>query len=50
MCISTIHATVGVLYYKIGIIHNALCFSSFLLLKKIEKASEMQQQDIGVYI
>ena len=26
-----------------SMIHNALCFSSFLLLKKIEKASEMQQ-------
>jgi hypothetical protein len=30
---STIHGTVGVLYYKIGTIHSALSFSSVLIIE-----------------
>jgi hypothetical protein len=31
--LSTIHGSVGVLYYKIGTIHSALCFSSLYIVE-----------------
>jgi hypothetical protein len=39
---STIHGTVGVLYYKIGTIHSALSFSSFFNIENTNVALQKE--------